>query len=93
MAIKIRLSRFGKKKKPHYRIVAVDGRRSRDGEYLENLGLYTPYGDKPELWIDLEKVESWRSKGAQCTETVSRLISRFKKMKEKGELPSSKAVE
>ena len=46
MAIALRLSRGGAKKRPYYRIVAADSRKPRDGKYLEQIGIYNPSGDK-----------------------------------------------
>ena len=55
MAVKLRLRRIGKKKKPHYRIVAIDSRASRDGKYIEKLGNYNPLVNPPEIIVDEEK--------------------------------------
>ncbi len=78
MAVKIRLSRGGSKKRPFYRIVAADQRAPRDGRYLEKLGTYNPMlpQDHAErLVVDAEKVKSWISKGAQPTERLAKLFS------------------
>ena len=81
MSVKIRLSRFGKNRSPHYRIVAIDERKARDGASLEQLGLYTPRGKTKELWIDLAKVEAWQAKGAHCSATVQLLVQQYKTQK------------
>ena len=72
MAVKIRLSRVGKKAAPFYRIVAVDERRKRDGESLEVLGTYNP--TKGEMvQFNQERVNFWISQGAIPTDAVKRL--------------------
>ena len=73
MAVRIRLSRIGKKNRPFWKIVAVDGRKSRDGAYLDNLGTYDPIKKKL-LQIDLPKISEWVSKGAICSDTVKKII-------------------
>ncbi len=71
----IRLMRMGAKKKPSYRIVVKEKLSKRDGAYLENLGTYNPIGKEGiELKLNSERVQYWLGKGAQPTETVSRLI-------------------
>ena len=67
MAVRIRLSRGGSKKRPFYRIVAADQRAPRDGRFIERLGSYNPMLPKDHadrLVVDAEKVKSWISKGA-----------------------------
>lgn len=72
MAVKIRLSRVGKKKAPFYRIVAVDERRKRDGASLEVLGTYNPL--KGELIkLDQVRIDFWIGQGAIATDAVKRL--------------------
>ena len=74
MAVTIRLSRQGAKKHPQYLIVAVDSAKKRDGAYLENLGTYNPTRNPAEINLKLNRVTYWIEKGAQPTNTVSRLI-------------------
>lgn len=77
MAVKIRLSRIGKKNRPYNRIVAVDSRKKRDGAYLENLGTYDPI--KHELiQINTARIEAWVAQGAICSETVEKLVKTAK---------------
>ncbi|WP_018467301.1 30S ribosomal protein S16 [Calidithermus timidus] len=72
---KIRLSRFGSKKNPHYRIVVTDSRNKRDGAYLERLGYYDPRKTTPDwLKVDGERAKYWLGVGAQPTETVRKLF-------------------
>jgi small subunit ribosomal protein S16 len=70
----IRLRRGGAKKKPVYRIVVSDSRKDTQADYLDQVGLYDPHVDPPEIKLDLEKVEKWRSQGAGVSETVASLI-------------------
>ncbi|NPV83112.1 MAG: 30S ribosomal protein S16 [Candidatus Aminicenantes bacterium] len=74
--IKLRLIRFGARKKPSYRIVAIDSQRARQSRTLDTLGYYNPRTEPLEFKIDLEKVDYWLKKGAQPSETVNSLINR-----------------
>ena len=74
MAIKIRLTRMGSKKKPTYRIVAVNSETRRDGRPLEFLGFYNPMTDPAEFNVDKEKVQKWLDRGAQPSDTVRSLL-------------------
>lgn len=76
MAIKIRLARMGKKKKPFYRIVVADSRAPRDGRFIEIVGNYDPKVDPPEVTIKEDRVTEWLSKGAEPTVTVSHLLKK-----------------
>lgn len=76
MAIKIRLARAGRKKKPFYRIVIADSRAPRDGRFIEIVGNYDPKVDPPEVTIKEDRVVEWLSKGAEPTETVSDLLKK-----------------
>jgi small subunit ribosomal protein S16 len=73
--VKIRLSRFGSKHNPHYRIVVSDVRRPRDGGYIESIGHYDPRKTTQEfLKVDVERARYWISVGAQPTQTARRLL-------------------
>ncbi len=76
MAVNIRLSRQGAKKRPQYLVVAVDSSRKRDGAYLENLGHYYPKAkeDKDKIKVNLTAVQAWQAKGAQVSQTVGQLL-------------------
>ncbi|WP_147820063.1 30S ribosomal protein S16 [Salidesulfovibrio onnuriiensis] len=74
MAMKIRLTRMGSKKRPFYRIVAIDGAKRRDGRPSEYLGHYNPMVDPAEVKIDMEKVEQWLARGAEPSDTVRSLL-------------------
>jgi small subunit ribosomal protein S16 len=76
MAVKIRLARFGAKKKPFYRIVVTDTRAPRDGRFIEKIGTYDPKQDPPSISVDKEKVTEWLQKGAQTSPTVAQLLKR-----------------
>ena len=76
MAVKIRLARFGAKKKPFYRIVVTDARAPRDGRFIEKIGTYDPKQDPPNISVDKERVAEWLQKGAQTTPTVAQLLRR-----------------
>lgn len=78
MAVRIRLSRGGSKKRPFYRIVAADQRAPRDGRFIEKLGTFNPLLPKDHaerLVVDAEKVKAWISKGAQPTERLQKLFA------------------
>lgn len=80
MALKIRLSRGGSKKRPFYRVVVADARAPRDGRYIEKLGTYNPRLPKESeerVNIDGEKAAEWIRKGAQPTERVARFLSQI----------------
>ena len=76
MAVKMRLTRLGDKKSPFYRIVVVDSRKARDGEYIDKVGHYNPTSQPEEIVIDEAKAKDWLSKGVQPTETVKNLLIR-----------------
>ena len=74
MAVKLRLTRVGSKKNPIYRVVAADSRSPRDGKFIEIVGRYNPQTDPSTIDIDADKVKAWLAKGAQPTESVSRIL-------------------
>jgi small subunit ribosomal protein S16 len=74
MAVKIRLSRHGSKKKPMYRIVVAHVESPRDGRYIEQVGLYDPTRSPTIIRFQAEKLTAWLKKGAQPTQTVAQLI-------------------
>jgi small subunit ribosomal protein S16 len=73
--VKIRLFRTGARKRPSYRVVAIDSRRARQGRFLENLGTYDPSGREPAR-LDTEAIERWVARGAQLSDTVRSLLKR-----------------
>ena len=76
MSLKIRLSRGGAKKRPYYRIVIADSRRSRDGRFIERVGFFNPgaRGQEERLRVDMERVKYWQSKGALASDRVAKLL-------------------
>ena len=78
MPVRIRLSRGGAKKRPFYRIVVADSRRSRDGKFIDQLGTYNPMlaKDNPErVKLDADKAKDWIAKGAQPSDRVKIFLS------------------
>lgn len=74
MAVKIRLTRLGKKKQPTYRVVVMDSRKPRDGKYIEQLGIYDPRQEPSLIEIDNERALHWLNTGAQPTERAQKLL-------------------
>jgi small subunit ribosomal protein S16 len=77
--VKIRLTRGGSKKRPFYRLTAIDERKQRDGRPLEFLGYYDPKPAVENIKIDIEGIEAWVAKGAQMSDTVKSLVKRARK--------------
>jgi ribosomal protein S16 len=75
MAVKIRLSRHGRKGKPFYHIVVADSRAPRDGRFIERLGSYNPMTNPATIDIDVERALYWVNQGAQPTLTANRILS------------------
>lgn len=83
MAVHIRLSRGGTKKKPFYRVVVTDQRSPRDGDFLENIGTFDPLvKDEKVVGLKLNQIryDFWRQKGAQPSATLDRLVKRAAKV-------------
>ncbi|MFQ5736127.1 MAG: 30S ribosomal protein S16 [Thermodesulfobacteriota bacterium] len=78
MAVKIRLTRQGSKKKPFYRIVAADSQAPRDGSFLEVLGTYNPMTEPPEIVVKQDRVTHWLERGALPTDTVKQILKKAK---------------
>lgn len=78
MAVKLRLTRSGSKKRPFYRVVAINSGTRRDGRPLEFLGFYNPMVSPAEINIDMEKVEKWLALGAEPSDTVRSLLKQGK---------------
>ena len=76
MAVVIRLSRRGAKKKPFYRVVAADNRARRDGKFLEILGTFDPLKEENNFKINSEKTVSWIKNGARPSKTVAALLKK-----------------
>lgn len=78
MAVRIKLKRFGRRHQPHFRLTAVDRRRSGNSRVLEELGSYSPITRQEDKQVSLnrERIEYWLSVGAQPTETVRRILEK-----------------
>ena len=74
MAVKLRLTRVGKKKQPQYRVVAADSRAARDGRFIQIIGTYNPRTEPSTISIDSDKAVKWLMDGAQPTERVKKLL-------------------
>lgn len=74
MAVKIRLARFGAKKKPYYRVVVADARYKRDGRYIEQVGTYDPRKEGGKVVLKEDRVRQWLDQGAQPTQTVLSIL-------------------
>ncbi|WP_349369338.1 30S ribosomal protein S16 [Salinarimonas sp.] len=84
MALKIRLTRGGAKKRPYYRIVVADARSPRDGRFIDRIGSYDPMKPKDaadRVVVDVEKAKAWLAKGAQPTDRVLRFLDQAGLMK------------
>ena len=77
MAVRIRLTRLGRKKKPFYRIVVADSQCSRDGKFLDVVGTYDPLQDPAVIKIDDAKLEDWLGRGAVPSTTVKSLLKKI----------------
>jgi small subunit ribosomal protein S16 len=77
LSVRIRLKRFGTKKRPYYRIVVTDSRTPRDGRTIEEVGFYHPIEvSEKQVQIKAERVRDWMQKGATPSDTVRKLLSR-----------------
>ncbi|HPB31350.1 MAG TPA: 30S ribosomal protein S16 [Candidatus Sumerlaeota bacterium] len=94
MAVKIRLTRMGRKKAPYFRVVVADQRFQRDGRFLEILGFYHPMRKDAgeEVKVDQERAIMWMGRGARPSETVRALFRKIgilKKFHESRKKPSA----
>ncbi|WP_319470812.1 30S ribosomal protein S16 [uncultured Pseudodesulfovibrio sp.] len=76
MAMKIRLTRMGSKKRPFYRVVALDSATRRDGRPVEFLGYYNPMTEPNDIQLDMEKIDKWLERGAEPSNTVRSLLKK-----------------
>src|SRR5438105_1291450 len=74
MSVRIRLTRTGKRKEPHYRVVVADQRSPRDGRFIEIIGKYHPLEEPSTIEIDEDRALEWLRKGAQPSEAVANLL-------------------
>jgi small subunit ribosomal protein S16 len=77
MSARIRLKRFGTKKRPYYRIVVMDQRSPRDGKTIDELGYYHPIeAEDRQISFDMEKAKTWLEKSATPSDTVRRIFNK-----------------
>ena len=77
MSVKIRLARWGTKKRPYYRVVVADSRSPRDGKYIEQVGSFNPLlpdGSAQKLVLDLDRIKYWIGTGAQVSDRIHRFL-------------------
>lgn len=79
MAVRIRLTRMGRKKKPFYRLVVADSERARDGKFLDIVGTYDPMQDPAVISLNDEKIQDWMGRGALPTTTVKSILKKAAK--------------
>lgn len=72
----IRLARMGARKQPFYRVVVIDKERARNGRFVEIVGTYNPRTTPATVDLKRERIDYWVSKGAQVSETVSKLLTK-----------------
>ena len=78
--VTIRLSRGGSKKRPFYHLTVTDSRKARDGRFIERVGFFNPIarGKEERLRVDMDRIEHWRSLGAQVSPRVAKLMKESK---------------
>lgn len=76
MAVKIRLARYGAKKRPFYRIVVADLESPRDGKFLESVGTYDPRPEPAKVTLKNDRIKYWIENGATPTDTVKSLLKK-----------------
>ena len=76
MAVRIRLTRMGAKKKPFYRLVAANSEAPRDGKFLEILGSYDPMKDPAQITVHKEKVDYWLKQGARVSGSARAILKK-----------------
>ncbi len=77
MAVRIRLARRGRKKRPFYKIVVAPSESPRDGRFIESIGTYNPLPEVAEVVLDKERLEYWLQQGAKPSDTVRSLIRKY----------------
>ena len=74
MALRIRLARYGAKKRPFYRIVVSNSESPRDGRFMDIIGTYDPRQEPAAVSVKEDLLQDWLSRGATCTDTVASLL-------------------
>ncbi|MDD9967816.1 MAG: 30S ribosomal protein S16 [Myxococcales bacterium] len=72
--VKVRLSRFGSRKRPYYHIVVADGESPRDGRFIEQIGTYDPARPMSEARLDRERLDYWVGVGAKVTTSLQKVV-------------------
>jgi small subunit ribosomal protein S16 len=76
LSVRIRLKRFGTKRRPYYRIVVMDSRSPRDGRTIEEVGFYHPIEiEEKQIQVREDRIREWLGKGAQPSDTVRKLLN------------------
>lgn len=76
MAVRIRLARRGRKKRPFYQIVVADSEAPRDGRFIERIGTYNPLPETAEFHLNAERFKYWTDNGAKPSDTVRSLMKK-----------------
>jgi small subunit ribosomal protein S16 len=92
MAVHIRLSRAGAKKRPFYRIIVTDHRSPQGGRFLENIGTFDPTREPVHFLVSQERLSYWRNKGALPSDTLEQLLKRQAKVAAAAEAPAPAAA-
>jgi small subunit ribosomal protein S16 len=95
MALKIRMTRIGAKKRPFYRIVVADGRAPRDGRFIARLGTHNPMlpkGHPERVVLDIEEAKAWIAKGAQPSDRILRFLDAAGVLKREARNNPEKAI-
>lgn len=93
MSVRIRLARQGAKKAPFYRVVVANSRSSRDGRFIEHIGVYDPTRSPAEVRFKMDRVDYWLSQGAQPSETVGQLINGVRRQGTQPAAPADKTAQ
>lgn len=93
MSVRIRLARQGAKKSPFYRVVVANSRSSRDGRFIEHIGVYDPTRNPAEVRFKMDRVDYWLSQGAQPSDTVAQLINGTRRQGAQPAVPAEKAAQ
>ncbi len=93
MAVRIRLARHGRKKRPFYRIVVAYSESPRDGRFIERVGTYDPMVEPPAINVKEDRVLKWLMEGAEPTETVRSLLRKVGVWQKFMEIKSQKKKE
>lgn len=91
MAVVLRLSRAGTHKAPFYHVVATDSRSSRDGRYLEDVGIYDPTQRPERIELKAERIDHWIKVGAKPSQTVAMIIKKARKQATSAAAPAKPA--